>query len=264
MPRKRQPYPEVGELVIATVTEVFDKGAYVALDEYGSKKGYVPLSEVSSSWFHNIRDFLKERQKVVLKVIKVDPAKGHVDLSLRRASSVEREQKMFEWKRAQRAEALLSFAAKKLGRTLDEAYDEVGWKLEDKYGEIYVGLEEAVRHGVKALLEAGVQSKWAEAVYEVAKEHIELPVVKVSGRLELRTTHPRGVHLIKRSLLKALEVAKEKGYSVRIYVAGAPVYGVEVVAEDYKRAEAALREVAHVAIKEIKSMGGSGSFSVKR
>ncbi len=264
MPRKRQPYPEVGELVIATVTEVFDKGAYVALDEYGGKKGYVPLSEVSSSWFHNIRDFLKERQKVVLKVIKVDPAKGHVDLSLRRASSVEREQKMFEWKRAQRAETLLSFAAKKLGRTLDEAYDEVGWKLEDKYGEIYAGLEEAVRHGIKALLEAGVPSKWAEAVYEVAKEHIELPVVKVSGRLELRTTHPRGVLHIKQSLLKALEVAKEKGYNVRIYVAGTPVYGVEVVAEDYKRAEAALREVADVAIREIKSLGGSGSFSVKR
>ena len=264
MPRKRQPFPEVGELVVATVTEVFDKGAYVALDEYGGKKGYVPLSEVASSWFHNIRDFLKERQKVVLKVIKVDPFKGHIDLSLRRASSVEREQKMFEWKRAQRAEALLGFAAKKLGRTLDEAYNEVGWKLEDRYGEIYAGLEEAVRRGVEALKEAGVAGAWVDAVYEVAKEHIELPVVKVAGKLELRSTHPKGVLHIKQSLLKALELAKDKGYNVRIYVAGTPFYGVEVVAENYKQAESVLREVADVVLRELKSLGGTGNFTVRR
>ncbi len=264
MPRKRKPYPDVGELVVATVTEVFDKGAYVALDEYGGRKGYVPLSEVSSSWFHNIRDFLRERQKVVLKVIKVNPAKGHVDLSLRRASSVEKERKMFEWKRAQRAETLLSFAAKKLGKTLDEAYDEAGWKLEDKYGEIYAGLEEAVRHGLDALLNAGLSKEWADAILEIAKEHIEIPLVKVSGMLELRSIHPKGVLHIKQSLLEALKLAKNKGYNVRIYLAGAPHYGIEVVAEDYKKAEAVMKEVAETALKSFKSLGGHGSFIHKR
>jgi len=264
VPRKRRPFPEVGELVIATVAEVFDKGAYVTLDEYGGKRGYVPLGEVSSTWVHNIRDFLKEGQKTVLKVIKADPAKGHVDLSLRRVSVAEKGQKMYEWKRAQRAETLLSLAAKKLGCTLDEAYDEVGWRLEDKYGEIYSGLEWAVKRGVEALREAGVAERWIDAVYEVAKEHVELPMVKVCGRLELRTTHPRGVLHIGQSLMKALELAKEKGYNVKIYTAGAPFYNVEVMGEDYKQAESALREVAEVALKEIKSRGGVGSFTVKR
>lgn len=264
MPRKRQPFPEVGGLVVATVTEVFDKGAYVSLDEYGGKKGYVPLSEVASSWFHNIRDFLRERQKAVLKVIKVDPVKGHIDLSLRRVSSVEKDQKMFEWKRAQRAETLLSFAAKKLGRTLDEAYEAVGWRLEDRYGEIYAGLEEAVRRGIDALKEAGVADEWVKVVYEVAKEHIELPVVKVSGKLELRSTHPRGVLHIKQSLLKSLEIAKKKGYNIRIYVVGTPLYGVEVVAEDYKRAESILKEVVDIALREIRAHGGSGNFIASR
>ena len=264
MPRKRTPYPEVGELVIATVTEVFDKGAYVTLDEYEGKKGYVPLGEVSSSWFHNIRDFLREGQKTVLKVIKVDPVKGHIDLSLRRVSSAERDRKMYEWKRAQRAETLLSFAAKKLGRTLDEAYEQAGWRLEDRYGEIYAGLEEAVKRGIDALLEAEVPEDWANALLEVAREHIEIPVVKVTGTLELRSFHPKGVLHIKEALLKSLELARSRGYNVRIYSAGSPRYNVEVVAEDYRKAEAALKEVAEVALNVIKEYGGQGSFTYKR
>lgn len=262
--RKRKSLPEVGELVVATVTEVFDKGAYVTLDEYGNKKGYVPLTEVSSSWFHNIRDFLREKQKVVLKVIKVDPVKEHIDLSLKRVSDVEREQKVLEWKRAQRAEALLSLAAKRLGSSLAEAYEKVGWRLEDRYGEAYAGLEEAVRRGVEALREAKVDETWVSVVYEVAKEHIELPMVKVMGRLELRSTHAKGALHIKQSLMKALEFAKDKGYNVKIYTAGAPFYNIEVVAEDYKQAESVLKEVADVALAELKSLGGTGSFATKR
>jgi translation initiation factor 2 subunit 1 len=75
---KGRDLPEVGELVIATVTEVFDKGAYVNLDEYSNVSGYVPIGEVASTWIHNIRDYLKEGRKVVLKVIRVDKSKGDV------------------------------------------------------------------------------------------------------------------------------------------------------------------------------------------
>ncbi|MCX8204273.1 MAG: translation initiation factor IF-2 subunit alpha [Candidatus Nezhaarchaeota archaeon] len=264
MLRKRRSLPEVGELVVATVTDVFDKGAYVVLDEYGGKKGYVPLTEVASSWFHNIRDFLKEKQKVVLKVIKVDPVKGYVDLSLKRVSTTEKEQKMLEWKRAQRAEALLSLAAKRLGASIDEAYEKVGWRLEDKYGEIYAGLEETVRQGIGALREAKVDEAWVGTVYEVAKEHIELPSVKVTGRLELRSTHAKGALHIKQSLMKALELARDRGYSARIYVAGTPFYNIEVTAENYRQAELILKEVADVALRELKSLGGTGSLTIKQ
>lgn len=254
----------MGDLVIATVLEVFDKGAYVALDEYGGKKGYVPLNEVSSSWFHNLRDFLRERQKTVLKVIKVDPDKGHVDLSLKRVSNVEKEKKMLKWKRAQRAETLLSFAAKRLNRSLDEAYKEVGWKLEDTFSEIYAGLEEVVRKGEEVLLNANISGEWAPAILELAKEHMEIPMVKVSGSLELRSAHPKGALHIKRSLLEALRLAGEKGYDVRIYTAGSPIYRIEVVAENYREAEAAMKEVAQTALNVLKSLGGQGLFKSER
>jgi len=260
MVRKRREWPTQGEIVIGTVVHVFDKGAYITLDEYGGKKAYVPLNEVSSSWFHNIRDIIREGQKTAFKVIRVDPAKGHIDLSLKRVADVERERKILEWKRAKKAEVLLDFAAKKLGKTLDEAYDKAGWKLEDYYGEIYAGLEEAARKGVEALLAAGVSEEWAKALAEIAKEHIEIPLVKLSMTLELKCYKPNGVEAIKRALLEALNYAKLKGYQVKIYADGAPKYKIDAVAEDYKHLKNVLREVANIALEVIAKEGGQGKI----
>ena len=82
---KRPEWPEVGDLVIVTVNRITDYGAYVTLDEYG-KEGLLHVSEVASSWVRNIRDFVREGQKTVLKVLRVDTEKGHVDISLRRVT----------------------------------------------------------------------------------------------------------------------------------------------------------------------------------
>jgi translation initiation factor 2 subunit 1 len=81
MSSEKQEWPEVGDLVIATVETVTDYGAYVKLDEF-EKKGLLHVSEISSSWIRNLRDFVREGQKVVLKVLRVNPEKGHIDLSL--------------------------------------------------------------------------------------------------------------------------------------------------------------------------------------
>jgi translation initiation factor 2 subunit 1 len=258
--KKRREWPQQGEIVIGTVAQVFDKGAYITLDEYGGKRAYLPLNEVSSSWFHNIRDVIRESQKTAFKVIRVDPLKGHIDLSLKRVADVERDRKIFEWKRAKKAEVLLDFAAKKLGERLEEAYEEAGWRLEDHYGEIYAGLEEAARRGVEALLAAGVSRKWAEVLAELAKEHIEIPQVKMSTILELKCHGPRGIEAIKRALIEASNYAKSKGYQVKIYADGAPKYRVDAIAEDYKTLKSILKEVANVALNVISKEGGQGKM----
>ena len=81
---KRKPLPDVGEIVIATVKKVFEYGAYVTLDEYGGLEAYLPWSEVSSRWIRDIRDYLREGQKIAVKVIRVIRRKKQVDVSLKR------------------------------------------------------------------------------------------------------------------------------------------------------------------------------------
>ena len=49
-----------------------------------SASGLLHLSEISRSWIRNIRDYVREKQKMSLKVLRVDHEKGYIDLSLRR------------------------------------------------------------------------------------------------------------------------------------------------------------------------------------
>ena len=89
----RPEWPERRELVLATVKNVENYGAYVTLEEYGDKRGFLHRNEISTSWVRNIRNHVREGQKLVLKVLRVDPNKGHIDLSKKRVSKRERIEK---------------------------------------------------------------------------------------------------------------------------------------------------------------------------
>ncbi|MCD6428947.1 MAG: translation initiation factor IF-2 subunit alpha [Desulfurococcales archaeon] len=254
MVRKRTPLPRVGELVIGTVKKVFDYGAYLTLNEYNDKEAYLPWSEVSSKWVRDIRDFVREGQRVVVKVIRVDRRKGHVDVSLKRVNPSEQKRKLLEWKRAQRAEKILEIVAKKIGRSLDDAYNEVGWKLEDYYGEIYAGLEEASYRGADALKEAGVSDEWIKPLLEEVRKHIKIKRVKIQGIIYLLTLAPNGVERIKKVLTEPLGNLELNGDTkIKVYTIGAPKYRVEVTSTDYKKAEKVLQSY----IKQIERLSKS-------
>ncbi len=98
-------FPEVGDLVVATVKRVEDYGAYVKLDEFAGIEGLVHISEMATTWVRNIRDHAREGQKLVLKVLRVNPQRNQIDLSLRRVTGREKSEKMLEWKKERKAEA---------------------------------------------------------------------------------------------------------------------------------------------------------------
>ncbi len=250
MVRKRKPLPSVGELVVGTVTRVFDYGAYMTLDEYGGKEAYLPWSEVSSKWVRDIRSVVREGQKVVVKVIRVDRRKGHIDVSLKRVNPSEQRKKILEWKRAQRAEKILEMAARSINKTLDEAYDEVGWKLEDYYGEIYAAFEEAAYKGEDVLREAGVPEEWIEPLMEQIRKHITIKKVKICGVITMFSLEPDGVDRIRKALGEPLkELPMSKDTAIRVYSVGAPRYRVEIIANDYKTAEKILQSYLNIVEK---------------
>ncbi len=82
-------FPEVGDLVVATVKRVEDYGAYVKLDEFAGIEGLVHISEMATTWVRNIRDHAREGQKLVLKVLRVNPQRNQIDLALVKAGLTE-------------------------------------------------------------------------------------------------------------------------------------------------------------------------------
>ncbi len=240
MVKNRRELPDANELVVATVREIFDYGAYVTLDEFDNLRAYLPWSEVASRWVRDIRDVLREGQKIVVKVIRVNKAKKYVDVSLKRVYEGDKKRKMLEFKRKQRAEKILELTAQQIGKTLDDAYNEVGWPLEDYYGEIFHGLEEAAMRGEEALREAGIKDEWIEPLMNTIRKQIEIKKVKIEGVLILRSTKPNGVEVVKK-ILEKMKNVDEKA-QINIYTMGAPKYKVEVISDNYKKAEKLLQK----------------------
>lgn len=259
MSAKKLEWPEQGDLVIASVQRITDYGAYVTLDEYG-KEGLLHLSEVASGWVRNIRDYVREGQKTVLKVLRVDAEKRHIDLSLRRVSRHERREKILAWKMEKKAESLMRSASEKLKIPFEELLTKTGATIEEKFGGIYEGLEKAAREGPNPLLEAGLPKDIATALAEVSKDKIKPPMVKIKGLLELRCMKPNGIIHIREALSSAHRIEKPKATKVRLYAVAAPKYAVEALAQDYKEAEKILQKAAETAIKTITNAGGTGAF----
>ncbi len=251
-------WPEHGDLIIATIESVTDYGAYAKLDEY-NKRGLLHVSEISSSWIRNIRDYVRENQKMVLKVLRVDTEKGHIDLSLRRVTKRERKEKVLSWKKERKAEALLREVAERAGLTVDDIYDTAGSLIEQKYG-LYEGFEKTVREGFEPLTKIGVPENLAQIFAAVAHDRIHLKLVKVKGVLEVRCAKPNGVKIIKEAFLNAKEAEKTKDADIHFYVKAAPKYSIETLAENYKRAEEVLQKVADAVIANINNAGGQGTF----
>ncbi|WXG42969.1 MAG: translation initiation factor IF-2 subunit alpha [Promethearchaeati archaeon SRVP18_Atabeyarchaeia-1] len=259
MVRKREEWPEIGECVIATVREIAPHGVYALLDEYGDKEGYIHIGELSTTWVKNIRDFARENQKIVARVQRVDQSKGHIDLSLKRATEQARRQKIYEWKRGQKAQNLLQMAAEKLGKTMDQAYEEAGWKMEDAFNEIYLGFEQAVERGEDVLTKAGVPEDWAKAIKQCADAYIQLHKVKVERLLELRCYKSDGIEAIRQSLLKAIKETSSSDFEVNVALIGTPRYRITVTAKDYKIAEKEIDKTVAVALDELRANGGEGA-----
>ena len=256
---RKPEWPDVGDLVIATVVGITDYGAYVELDEYG-KEGLLHISEVSSSWVRNIRDFVREGQKVVLKVLRVNTEKRHVDLSLRRVTKREKREKILFWKKDRKAESLLRNASEKLNIPLEEVYEKAGTLIEKEFEGIYEGLEKTAKEGADVLLKLGVPEDIALTLEEIAKEKIRIPMVKIKGILELQCTKPNGASLIKEALLSAQKIQDLQETKVRIYVVGPPRYRIVVSAEEYTTAESVLKKATETALENIAKVGGKGAF----
>ncbi|HEY5576048.1 MAG TPA: S1 RNA-binding domain-containing protein, partial [Clostridiaceae bacterium] len=76
---------EAGSIIEGTVVNITNFGAFVEID---GKTGLVHISEVSDTYVKNIRDHLKEKDKVRVKVISIDE-NGKISLSIKQAAPPE-------------------------------------------------------------------------------------------------------------------------------------------------------------------------------
>ena len=73
---------EIGKVVEGAVTGITNFGAFIQLPE--GKTGLCHISEVADDYVKDISTYLKQQQKVMVKVISID-GNGKISLSIRKA-----------------------------------------------------------------------------------------------------------------------------------------------------------------------------------
>jgi len=251
-------WPQEAELVVCTVENVKDFVAFVSLDEYGGRQGLIPISEIATGWIKYIRDHIREGQKIVCKVLHVDKARGHIDLSLKDVNEHQRREKIREWKNESKAKKWLGFVAEQTGEPAAAIED----AIYKKYGAFYPVFEDIVVDPEATLKRLGLTKKVAESLQKVAQESVKVPRVEVMGHLVLESTKPDGIEVIRKALEKA-SASKSAGADIELLYLGAPTYRIKVTAPDYKAAEKAIEKAANAAIAVVEKSGGEGRLVKK-
>lgn len=251
---RKKGFPKERELVICQITEINPNSAFAEILEY-KKKGMIHVSEVAKRWVRDIREFLKEKQYVVCTVIGIE--KDHIYLSLKKVYIEDAERKLNEFKRERKSEKALELIGKKMKKTLDEAYDEVGYTMQEEFGSLTKAFEIAAKNP-ELLDKKGISKGWKEELIRVGKKINVRKVHIVISNLKLICYQPDGINIIK----KALADAEKKGFEVR-YVSS-PKYQLILKGKNLQEVEEKLEEISKVIVNKIKKNNGEAEFKLTK
>jgi translation initiation factor 2 subunit 1 len=251
-----QDFPEVGEIVVATVTRIMDQGAYVTLDEYNNIQGFLHVSEIATGWIRNVEKFLKVGEKKVLLVKRVDTARSEIDLSLKQISTDQKKKKLLELKRHEKEKALIENLKTRSGLSKSEI-DKIENVLVEKFDSVYDAFSEVAAKGITILNSLDLPSK-ALTVIEELSSKIQIPSVEIRGVVELTCNKSNGVEIIKNALLDAIG---NKKVNVSVTYIGAPKYRLSIVAQNFKDAERELKPILSLIEDTMDKNGGSFKFT---
>jgi translation initiation factor 2 subunit 1 len=252
------PIPDLDEYVIATVRKIMPYGAFCSLDEYGDIETFLHVSEVSSGWIRNIREHVKEGQRIVAKVIRIDAQKNQIDVSLKRVTEADRKRKLLSFTNEQRATKLLEHCAKKMNVPPQQAILEAGNALVAEFGDLYSAFE-AISNGQPVT--SKIKPEWLAVITEVAKQEIKQKFASQRYVLKLESYDGKGVDIV-RDVLSKVESSGADGLKITVHYVGAPNYLVDATAKDYKTLDKWFAKITAAVTASLK--GDFTEFSIEK
>ena len=239
MATETQELPEVGEIVIATIKKTGDHGAYVSLDEYDNIQGFLHISEIAPGWVRKVTKYVKEGDKKVLLVKKIQEDRVEIDLSLKQISKEQRKKKLLDVKRFEKEQGILKNIQDKVKLSTKEI-EKLEEKLLSKYDSVYDAIIDIGAKNIDVIDNLEISEKIKDIIQDISKK-IKLPTVEIRGILEMTSKKSNGIEIIKKILLDAIKESQNE--KIKILYLGAPRYRLSVVAQDFKTAEKTLKPV---------------------
>jgi translation initiation factor 2 subunit 1 len=225
-------FPNEGDIVFCTVTNVQYNSVFVKLDEYERKSGMIHISEISPGRIRNIRDYVKEGKVIICKVLRINKERGHIDLSLRRVNESQRREKVEERKQQVIAENIIKSYALLHDKKLRDVYTPISKKILEHYSSVYGAFEDVVESGL-SLASLGVEESTAKELETIIRDRIKPKQVTIEGELVVESYADNGVEIVNSFMSKI--IALDEKLSVTFLGAGR--FKIIVIAHDYKEAE---------------------------
>ena len=252
-----QELPEVGEIVIATIKKTGDHGAYVSLDEYENIQGFLHISEIAPGWVRKVTKYVKEGDKKVLLVKKIQANRAEIDLSLKQISKEQRKKKLLDVKRFEKEQGILKNIQDKVKLSSEEV-DDLEEKLLSKYKSVYDAVIDIGTNNINVIDDLEISEKIKKTIDELSKK-IKLPTVEIRGILEMTNNKSDGIEIIRKILLDAIKESQNE--KIEILYLGAPKYRLSIIAPDFKTAEKTLKPILEKIEKNTSKQNGTFKFS---
>ena len=251
-----QELPETGEIVIATVTKISDHGAYVTLDEYNKIQGFLHVSEIAPGWVRKVNKYVRQGEKKVLLVKKVESGRKEIDLSLKQISKDQRKKKLLDVKRFEKEQGILKNIQEKSELTTKQI-EELEDKFLSKYDSVYDAMLNIAIKGNAEIDDLKLQKKVLVIIEDICSK-MKLPSVELRGILEISNNGSNGVELIQKTLTEA---ENSKDAKIDITYLGAPRYRLSLLSQDFKTAEKSLKPILEKIEKNVKKQNGLYNFT---
>ncbi len=246
--------PKTGEILTATITNIGANSAFAKLEGY-DKEGLIHISEIARGWVKDIRKHIKKGQKVAVKVVRVDPYKGYISLSIKAVAESQKSDAFREKHLQKSAEKMLEMLAKSEKKTTSQLTKEMESGI-DTLGSLYKVFEKSNKTPEK-LEKLGLSNSLIKAIQKIAEKNIKQKQFIFKADLEITSLEKNGIQQIKKTLK---DVEKKK---VKVSYISAPKYTAQYKSKNAKRAQKAFETILNDAEKQAKQIGVDFSFKLE-
>ena len=213
------------DVVMCTVKKIEGTTVFVSIEENG--EGSIVMSEIAAGRIRNLREYVSPEKKIVCKILKI--TKEHIELSLRRVTSKEKEEIKEKYEKERNLLSMLKASVKNPEETFK--------KIKETYG-AQEFLDEARSN--PAILEKTIPKSELDAFSRILAEKKEKEKV-VKKSFTIKSFSPSGIKEIKEILQSA------KGTEMSYL--GSSKFSVSAKAKDFKEANTQVQNV----IEQIKN-----------
>eukprot|EP00245_Coleochaete_scutata_P013848 TRINITY_DN5742_c0_g2_i1.p1 TRINITY_DN5742_c0_g2~~TRINITY_DN5742_c0_g2_i1.p1 ORF type:complete len:341 (-),score=93.97 TRINITY_DN5742_c0_g2_i1:603-1625(-) len=267
-------YPEVDDVVMVTVKNIAEMGAYVSLLEYNSIEGMILLSELSRRRIRSIASLIKVGRQEPVMVLRVDKEKGYIDLSKRRVSEEDIAACEERYNKSKMVHSIMRHVAEMMVTDLEDLYLHVGWPLYKKYGHAFEAFKLIVTDPDKILdsltrevKETGADGKEVTKTVPAMSDEVKDCLIKnirrrmtpqplkIRADVEIRCFQYDGVIHIKDAMKKA-ELASTADCPIKIKLVAPPLYVLTTQTLDKDQGIKALEAAIKMAAESVEKNKG--------